>query len=166
MKNCILVIEDCQMMRSFVSQLLKRNYEVVSCESAETALNWLSKHNKPDLILTDYGLVDMDGLQFIKEVRKQRELGDTPIIMLSGAKDSSYRLKTLEAGANDYLTKPFHPRELELRIELNIESAKQNALLKKIAEPTPKEQSNISVNTQEVGKNISFLQRFRTAFTL
>lgn len=168
MKNHVLVIDDCQMMRSFVSQLLKKNYEVTTCESAETALTWLNSHETPDLILTDYNLTDMNGLQFIHQVRKKDDLEETPIIMLSSVKDSSNRLKVLEAGANDYVTKPFHPRELELRIEQNIENAKQNALLKSIAnEAIPaiaEAESETMPVADEAKKNTSFLQRFRSAF--
>lgn len=168
MKNHILVIDDCQMMRSFVSQLLKKNYEVTSCESAETALTWLNSHENPDLILTDYNLVDMNGLQFIRQVRQQSDLEDTPIIMLSSVKDSSNRLRVLEAGANDYVTKPFHPRELELRIEQNIENAQQNALLKSKANEgavaVVEVENEPQATANEAKKNTSFLQRFRSAF--
>jgi DNA-binding response OmpR family regulator len=168
MKNHVLVIDDCQMMRSFVSQLLKKNYEVTSCESAEAALTWLDSHESPDLILTDYNLTDMNGLQFIHQVRKKNELEETPIIMLSSVKDSSNRLRVLEAGANDYVTKPFHPRELELRVEQNIENAKQNALLKSMAIESTEAPKEAAVTTQTVAdepkKNTSFLQRFRSAF--
>ncbi len=171
MKNHILVIDDCQMMRNFVSQLLKKNYEVTSCESAESALSWLNHHATPDLILTDYNLTDMNGLELIRQVRKNNELEETPIIMLSSVKDSSNRLKVLEAGANDYVTKPFHPRELELRIEHNIENAKQNALIKSLANDENETivTSEAPVNTaqpfaEETKKNTSFLQRFRSAF--
>ena len=110
----------------------------------------------------------MNGLQFIHQVRQKSDLEETPIIMLSSVKDSSNRLRVLEAGANDYVTKPFHPRELEMRIEQNIENAKQNALLKSMASETTEAPKEVAPATQpivdEAKKNTSFLQRFKSAF--
>lgn len=172
MKKSVLIIEDCQLMRHFITQLLGKNYKVTACDSAEEALAWLCEcSNMPDLILTDFNLESMNGLEFVNEVRNNLSIKHLPILMLSSIKDSITRLKVLEAGANDYITKPFHPKELELRVATNIEKSDnvnkvatdsempKAAKVPPVSTPMQKPKSNFQ-------KQISYLQRFHAVFML
>lgn len=163
MKRNVLIIEDCQLMRHFIAQLLSKKYQVNACDSAEEALAWLSETSSlPDLILTDFNLDSMNGLEFVNEVRNNIGIKHIPILMLSSVKDSVTRLKVLEAGANDYITKPFHPKELELRVATNIEKNNEmpnTAKMSPVSTPMQKPKSNFQ-------KQISYLQRFHAVFML
>ena len=72
----------------------------------------------PDAILLDFNLPEMTGLELLPYFRQNEGWANTPIVMLSGIKDAEKRWQCLEAGANDFLAKPFHPKELVLRVNL------------------------------------------------
>ncbi len=175
MKKHILIIEDCQLMRHFVVQLLSKKYCINACDSAEEALAWLSESPvMPDLILTDYNLESISGLQFIEEVRQKLNIQHVPILILSAIKDSTTRLKVLEAGANDYLTKPFHPKELELRVATHLEKTIHKVMNEetKTSDEMPKAAKVTPVSTpiqkpkSMIRKHISYLQKFHASFMI
>jgi diguanylate cyclase (GGDEF)-like protein len=115
----ILVIEDDDLMRRFLLSLLKeKGYSVIEAETAATALQQLQ--SAPDLILMDYLLPDMDGLQLMKAIRTQTPSAQVPIIYLTGTNDIQTKMEALENGAIDYVTKPFDRRELLARISRHI----------------------------------------------
>lgn len=168
MKKHVLIIEDCQLMKQFVSNLLTKKYQVTNFSSAEEALVWLRKSQfMPELILTGFNLEEMNGLEFIGEVRNTLGLKNIPIMMLSSVKDSATRFKVLEAGASDYITKPFYPKELELRVAYNIEKNNPTnqdeipgaAKSSPIATPTQKTKSTFQ-------KQIAYLHRLQATFLL
>lgn len=112
MKKKILVVDDeksiCLLLENFLSQ----DYDVVSIDDGLEALIWLEE-NLPDLIISDIQMTKMDGYEFLSNVRKRGFTKHTPIIMLSGKSESKERIKCYRLGAQDYLTKPFNPEELE-----------------------------------------------------
>ena len=110
----ILVVDDDEGIRSLVKQYLnENNYLVTTAESAETASEKV-KIVKFDLIILDIMMPGKNGLDFIKDHKKKL---DTPIILLTAKGESSERVEGLEIGADDYLPKPFEPKELILRIK-------------------------------------------------
>ena len=110
----ILVVDDDEGIRSLVKQYLnENNYLVTTAESAETASEKV-KIVKFDLIILDIMMPGKNGLDFIKDHKKKL---DTPIILLTARGESSERVEGLEIGADDYLPKPFEPKELILRIK-------------------------------------------------
>ena len=110
----ILVVDDDEGIRSLVKQYLnENNYLVTTAESAETASEKV-KIVKFDLIILDIMMPGKNGLDFIKDHKKKL---DTPIILLTAKGESSDRVEGLEIGADDYLPKPFEPKELILRIK-------------------------------------------------
>jgi|TARA_B110000967_G_scaffold196416_1_gene226951 DNA-binding response OmpR family regulator len=119
MKKIILVIDDeisiCMLLQNFLSQ----DYEVIGLHSALEALEWLDG-NLPDLIISDIQMPEMDGFEFLIKVRKQGFTKHTPVVMLSGRAESKERVKCYRLGAQDYLTKPFNPEELEELVKKNI----------------------------------------------
>ena len=112
--STILIIEDeRELVRVLTSYLENAGYTVLSALRGDTGLS-LWQQQKPDLILLDMNLPGMDGLDLAREVRKQ---ADTPIIMVTARVEEIDRLIGLELGADDYITKPFSPREVVARVK-------------------------------------------------
>ncbi len=109
----ILVVEDEANIRSFIETILEANgYRALSAESCAQGLMMFSSH-QPDLVVLDLGLPDMDGAEFVREVRREH---GTPVIVLSARSHESDKVEALDLGANDYMTKPFSTAELLARI--------------------------------------------------
>lgn len=120
MKKKILVIDDEKTIRVLLENYLKKEYEVITKSDGEEGLNWLQEGNFPDLIVVDIQMPNLDGYEFIKNVRASGYFKEIPMIMLSGIESSAEKVKTLKMGANDYIVKPFNPEELAVRIELHL----------------------------------------------
>ncbi|HKD16178.1 MAG TPA: response regulator transcription factor [Candidatus Angelobacter sp.] len=109
----ILVVEDESRIAHIVRDYLERaGYRVVIASNGADALA-MARSRRPDLIVLDLGLPRMDGLEVTKTLRKQ---SNVPIIMLTARVDESDKLVGLELGADDYVTKPFSPKELVARV--------------------------------------------------
>jgi two-component system, OmpR family, KDP operon response regulator KdpE len=120
----ILIIEDEPQIRRVLRTLLELNqFRVVEAGSAERGLSYARTY-KPDLIFLDLGLPDRDGLELIGEVRAWSRV---PIIVLSARTDEADKVAALEAGADDYLTKPFGPRELAARVQVALRHTTDSA---------------------------------------
>lgn len=110
----ILIIEDEQeLVKVLRAYLEKADYHVLAAERGDTGLSSWQK-NKPDLVLLDLNLPGMDGLDVAREIRRQ---DDTPIIMVTARVEEVDRLIGLELGADDYITKPYSPREVVARVK-------------------------------------------------
>jgi two-component system, OmpR family, KDP operon response regulator KdpE len=109
----ILVIDDePQIIRALRINLRVRQFQVLAASTAAEALELAAKH-PPDLVILDLGLPDMDGVEVIHGLRGWTE---APIIVLSGRTDSTTKVDALDAGADDYVTKPFGMDELLARM--------------------------------------------------
>lgn len=113
-KPSILLVEDSETMRRFLALFLSKKYAVTTCASAEEAIALIEGGFRPNLVVTDLELPGMSGLRLIQTLSKP--LPFTPLLVLSGVKESKARIEALAAGADDFLTKPFHPAELDVRI--------------------------------------------------
>ncbi|MGN0250688.1 MAG: response regulator [Oliverpabstia sp.] len=114
-KTLILVVEDDKSVQNLMVTTLKTHeYRYLTAMSGETAILETSSHN-PDIILLDLGLPDMDGVDVI---RKIRTWSDTPIIVISARSEDTDKVEALDAGADDYLTKPFSVEELLARLRV------------------------------------------------
>lgn len=112
-KRKILVVEDDEQIRKFMCYILKNEeFTVMEAETGEEALI-LIEEEKADMVLLDLGLPGIDGMEVLEKVRKQSEM---PIIIISARDQDCEKAAALDMGADDYLTKPFLPRELILRI--------------------------------------------------
>lgn len=116
MRMRILAVDDSVINLASVEQKLKDRYEVVTVNSGERALRYL-KNEKPDLILLDIRMADMDGIQTLKEIRALENGADVPVIMLTSLGDKGSIVETQKLGICDYVLKPFDPQELRSRIE-------------------------------------------------
>ena len=113
-KTHILIVDDDNRIRDLLKEYLKENdYIVSTSENAENAKVKLS-HLKFDLIVLDVMMPGQDGYDFTKEIKKKINI---PIILLTAKGEVENRIKGLELGADDYLGKPFEPKELLLRIK-------------------------------------------------
>ena len=115
MKKTILILDDCSMMARFLHRLLSDHYHAAWSTNPLDVIEWFDGGFKPDAVLLDYQMCPMDGLTFLTHLRKR--FPDVPVIILSGTKHSAFRIECLEAGADDFMLKPFNPRELEIRLD-------------------------------------------------
>ncbi|MCK1798679.1 response regulator [Streptomyces sp. XM4193] len=119
-KHRVLVVDDePQIVRALAINLRARNYEVDSAHDGATALR-IAADRRPDVIVLDLGLPDMDGVEVIKGVRAW---GRVPILVLSARQTSDEKVKALDAGADDYVTKPFGMDELLARLRAAVRRA-------------------------------------------
>ncbi|MGO4888248.1 response regulator transcription factor [Anaerobacillus sp. MEB173] len=110
----ILVVDDEERIRRLLRMYLEReNYDIDDAENGEVALE-LAQQNNYDLILLDLMMPGIDGIEVCQEVRKTKA---TPIIMLTAKGEEANRVQGFEAGTDDYITKPFSPREVVLRVK-------------------------------------------------
>ena len=113
LKHEILLIEDERNICNFITTTLRtQDYKVTSAGSAANGLS-LAASGCPDLILLDLGLPDMDGIDVIRNIR---EWSNLPIIVISARTQEKEKVEALDAGADDYITKPFGTSELMARI--------------------------------------------------
>ncbi len=113
----VLIIEDHQNISlSLKDLILKEGHQVMICENLNQAREQIK--SKPDLIILDWMLPDGQGLDFLIEIRKQGF--STPVIFLTARAEVVDKVLGLEMGANDYLTKPFEPRELIARVRVQL----------------------------------------------
>jgi len=109
----ILVVDDeAKIVRLVRSYLEQAGFTVVEANDGQTALIQ-ARREKPDLVVLDLGLPGIDGIEVTRILRRER---DTPIIMLTARVEDTDRIVGLELGADDYVTKPFNPRELLARV--------------------------------------------------
>mgnify|MGYP001111880778 CR=1 FL=1 len=121
----ILLVDDDPRLRDLVGLALERaGYQVVTAGDGQTALIHASRE-APDLVVLDIGLPELDGFDVCRRIRAQ---SDVPILFLTARDDEIDRVLGLELGADDYVTKPFSPRELVARVR---------AILKRTAGPRP-----------------------------
>ena len=124
-KAHILVVDDDEGIRSLVKKYLdENNYFVNTADSAEDASEKI-RIIKFDLIILDIMMPGKSGLEFIRENKENLE---TPIVLLTAKGEATERVEGLEIGADDYLPKPFEPKELILRIKNILNKTKKNEL--------------------------------------
>ncbi len=119
----ILVADDNSDMRDYVRRLLGKRWSVETVGNGIEALEAL-RNRKPDLILSDVMMPDLDGFSLLRRVRAEPNLRDIPVILLSARAGEEARIEGLDSGADDYLTKPFSARELIARVNTNLELAR------------------------------------------
>ena len=121
-KPLILIVEDDPPIRNLISIALEtHDYRFLSASNGGTAIMEASSHN-PDIMLLDLGLPDLDGVEVIRKIRSWSNL---PIIVISARSDDSDKIEALDAGADDYLTKPFSVDELLARLRVTIRRLNQ-----------------------------------------
>ena len=122
-KPLILIVEDEAPIRNLISVTLEaHDYRYILAPNAGTAIMEASSHN-PDIMLLDLGLPDMDGVEVIRKIRSWSNM---PIIVISARSDDTDKIEALDAGADDYLTKPFSVDELLARLRVTMRRLNQS----------------------------------------
>jgi two-component system cell cycle response regulator len=136
----VLVADDSRIYRKLVEQTLsKEHYSVLFAKDGHEAMDLFSEH-QPSLVITDWMMPDLTGIEFCEHVRNYPREAYTYLIMLTGITEKDELVKGLAAGADDYLTKPFHSKELLARVgvgrrivELHRQLEAKNLLLQELA---------------------------------
>jgi PAS domain S-box-containing protein len=119
----VLVADDNSDMRQYIARLLSEHYRVEAVQDGEAALA-VARERPPDLILTDVMMPRLDGFGLLREVRADSRTRNVPVIILSARAGEESRVEGMEAGADDYLSKPFSARELLARVMAHLQMAR------------------------------------------
>ena len=140
-KPLILVVEDDSSVKNLITTTLKaHDYRHLTAPNGKAAILEASSHN-PDIVLLDLGLPDIDGVDVIKKIRTWSNM---PIIVISARSEDTDKIDALDAGADDYLTKPFYMEELVARIYAYLNEQELHL--------TPIEYKLLCILSQNVGK--------------
>ena len=116
-KKHIFLVDDDLLVLQAGQNMLSEDYQITTVDSAEKMFELLES-GKPDLILLDISMPNMNGYEAIEALKKNEAYKEIPVIFLTGNKDVSVKLKCYSLGAIDYITKPFDPNALLNRIKL------------------------------------------------
>lgn len=122
MKKKILAIDDEKSIRFIIENTFNKDFDVVTMTNGMDALFYLQSGNMPDVIICDLEMPVLNGIEFVRRLRESGFFEEIPLIMLSGKEESSEKIKCFEMGADDYVLKPFNPRELLARIKRRLET--------------------------------------------
>jgi DNA-binding response OmpR family regulator len=111
-KQSILVVDDEQHVRELLKRILEEEYDVILANNGKEALEKF-KGEKPDLIISDIRMPEIDGLQLLQDIREESNI---PVIILTGVNDPDTVIKAFSLETDDYVRKPFSKRELLLRV--------------------------------------------------
>jgi two-component system alkaline phosphatase synthesis response regulator PhoP len=115
------VVEDEIHIQRLIKLVLeKQAYTVESVGTGEDALEYLLKHEKPDLILLDIMMPGIDGLQVLRKIKGNADHRDIPVVMLTALAQENVIIQGIKLGAKDYIRKPFHPTELVKRLSKHL----------------------------------------------
>jgi len=112
----ILIVDDNSDIRRYIKDILITSYNIIE---AENGIDGMEKviNSKPDLVISDIMMPKMDGYQLLKEIKNNTHTAQTPVILLTAKADEIEKVEGLDAGADDYLTKPFSSKELRARVK-------------------------------------------------
>jgi DNA-binding response OmpR family regulator len=115
-KKNILLIDDQPVMGIILKNKLENDFNVSIKHNGKEALAWIMEGNIPNVVVLDLNMPEMNGIEFIKEIRKFNYLDKIPLVVLSGEEGVNSRIEAFREGADDFLIKPFNPTELTIRI--------------------------------------------------
>ncbi|WP_396600664.1 two-component regulator propeller domain-containing protein [Algibacter sp. R77976] len=115
-KHTILIVEDNIVLRSFIKEILKPNYNVIQAENGKVALQKAIEH-LPDLIVSDVVMPEMVGTELCSKIKTTLATSHIPVILLTSRSSLIYKFEGLESGADDYISKPFNLKEFNLKIK-------------------------------------------------
>ena len=148
----ILIVDDdreiCQLLSTFLSE---ERYKISVAENGRKGLQ-LVRQEKPDLIILDIFLPDMDGIELCQEIRN---FTTVPILFLSCKKDDVDKIVGLRVGGDDYITKPFSPRELTARVQAHLRRSRLMGVLDEYAQVLRFPGLEIDIPSHEIRKNNS-----------
>jgi signal transduction histidine kinase/DNA-binding response OmpR family regulator len=144
--HLILIVEDNSDMRQFIKENVQPNFKVIESVDGEAGLNKAVEHI-PDLIISDVLMPKLNGYEFCSKIKTDERTSHIPVILLTSKAETNSRLKGLETGADDYLTKPFNSAELLLRIKNLIDQRRK--LREKFGKEISLEPKSIAVTSTD-----------------
>ncbi|MFN3872669.1 MAG: ATP-binding protein [Ignavibacterium sp.] len=142
----ILIVEDNNDMRRFIKESIQSNYKVIESSDGSDGLN-KALENIPDLIISDVLMPKINGYEFCAQIKADEKTSHIPIILLTSKAEVNGRIKGLESGADDYLTKPFNSSELLIRIKNLIDQRKK--LSEKFSKEITLEPKDIAITSAD-----------------
>ncbi len=129
-KRNILIIDDEKSIRFILENTLKNEFNVISFTDGAEGLSYLENGNIPDLIISDLDMPGINGFLFLEKIRNSGFFDNIPVIILSGNDESTDKIKCFELGADDYVSKPFIPKEIIARVKRRLDA--RDKLLQRI----------------------------------
>lgn len=126
--DVLLLVDDTRDMRQYIKQVFSPYCRVVECSNGEEALEY-ARRNPPDLILSDLMMPKMNGQELLEAIRADARTRLVPMVLLSAATNDELRLAAFTAGAEEFMLKPFKPRELVARVNLHMQIGKRRRAL-------------------------------------
>ena len=154
-KKIVLIVEDLKDMRKFIVQTLADEYSILEAVDGEEGII-KAKEILPDIIISDIMMPKKDGLELSRVLKADEKTSHIPIILLTAKADEESKLEGLETGADNYLTKPFNPKELNIRVRNLLK------LQKKIHEQIREELFDTSQKAKAKSKDEIFMEKILT----
>ena len=117
-KNKILIIDDDNAMCQLLEKLFEKDYEVITKLDGMSAMHWLTQGNLPDLIISDLDMPNINGEEFIVNLKNSGFFNEVPFIVITGYSNKEKKLKCMRLGVHDYFEKPFNPKDLVFSVEI------------------------------------------------
>jgi len=146
----ILVVDDNQDMRYWVGSILQLDYNVIEAKNGREALNMLEK-TTPDLVLSDVNMPLVNGIQLVKALRSHKRVSQIPIILISAHSAQDDAIEGLDAGAADYLIKPFNVRDLLARCRVHVRLNRLRLQTREVENELLTEQSRAEAKSNLLG---------------
>lgn len=157
LKGTILIVDDSNALLELISEMLKsEGYKAITAQSGSEAISFLES-NRPDLILLDRNMPDMDGIEVCKQIKSRKQISKIPIIFLTATKDVSAIVEGFKLGAVDYITKPFQKEELLARANSHINLYRLNQILSKQRSELREREKTLSEFIVEKDKFLSII---------
>ncbi|AMK77441.1 MULTISPECIES: response regulator [Methylomonas] len=154
----ILVVDDDKITHAFIRRELAFKYDLVATFSGEQVLAELEQ-NQPDIILLDVEMPGLNGYEVCERVRANPKTTDIPIIFLSGRSELRDRMQGFEAGADDYIVKPFHPEDLTAKLNILIQYRQRRQELSLQVEEARKTAFIAISSSSDLGQAINFIEK-------
>ncbi len=158
-KRTILVVDDNADMRDYLTRILDQDYSVVAAADGREALRVIQM-NGPDLIISDIMMPEMNGFELLKELRRHEKTSRLPVIFLSARAGNEATVEGFEAGADDYLIKPFSSKELLARVKTQLSMAALLSDLESERRALVVKDESLSIASHELQRSNSELAQF------
>jgi len=117
-KNQILIVDDDKAMCQLLEKLFEKDHDIITKNDGMSAMYWLVEGNIPNLIITDLDMPNLNGEEFIKNLRKSGYYKEVPFIIITGFDNKEDKLRIMRLGVHDYFVKPFNPKDLLFSTEV------------------------------------------------
>ncbi len=117
MKKRVLIVDDKSTIAKVIQVYISEIFDCVYFEDPIRAIAWMQEGNMPDLIISDINMPNMTGIEFLDYLKKNELFRSIPFVILSSEDSTSQKIELLEKGADDYISKPFNPMELKVRLK-------------------------------------------------